>query len=508
MALRKPRIVTVVIVIILFLVGCRQEQGMPTPAGSLFPAVTATPTSAEAYPVVPVTEAPASPAPSATVPEAYPPPEGADATTAPPEATLESTPDMSVPLELPRSETPTVGVTTTPTTTATYSPPKPLGTPPAPGSTVSIWLAWDEIETQALMAVINSFQDLYPGIHFDLLYIPLDELRARYESAVYYGEGPSLLFGPAEWGPALYDAGYVAELTPYSSQEFLDTMIAPGLEACRYQGALVSLPQSLHGVVMYRNATIISSAPETFDELAAAAQQASRGGRLGAYLEQGAYFSVAHLDGLGGSLMDANGDPDFNNEFGLAWLELMADFRQPGVAPTFNTNRDVELFMNGRIGIIIEDTNSRNKLAQAIGAENLFIDSWPAYGSGHLSGYVLVDSLYLNANVSGENQHAALQFIGYLLDGQVQTLLSEVGHIPSVETASPRNVHNLQAMTALAGGIPYPTQVDKRYLFAYWDALENVLRDVFEREIAPQDALQAAYEAVVERLAEFRSGEP
>lgn len=498
------------------------EALYPLPATSIAAAHTATPPASAAASVTPssVLLPYPPPAPGFSHPP-YPPPPPAPALTGSPypEPRPSNTPRRTTtpagaptatasPLTSTPANLPTGTPFSTPALTATERPPQPIGTPPAPGSTVSIWLSWDEPRRQTLETIIRSFQDLYPDVRFDILYVPLDELRGRYEAAAYYGRGPTLLFAPAEWGPALYESGLITDLTPYTAEPFLQGFLEPALGTVRYRGALIGLPYALRGAVLYRNTALIPDPPQTFDELIVSARLASRGGNLGAFLERGAYFSVPHLAGLGGRLMDENGDPAFNDAFGLAWLDLLAAFRQPGIAPAFNTNQDVELFRDGRIGFIIDGTWNREVLAQAIEPENLAIDPWPVWDGGRLSGYVQADCLYLNANARGETQYAALLFMGYLIDGQVQTLLAEVGYIPSVKAAQPRNEHIQQTMVALSGGIPYPPMTDYRYLSAYWDALENALRQVFEQGGEPAAALQAAYDAVLQRLAVLRSGAP
>ena len=379
-----------------------------------------------------------------------------------------------------------------------------MDTPPAPGSHITLWHSWNADELVALQTIITSFQEMYPDVTFDVSFIPQDELRGRYEAAVYNGRGPSLLLGPAEWGPAFSESQLVTDLTPFTSPDFLADINPAALGTGQYEGAIISLPFSQRGVLLFRNTSIISESPATFAELSAMAHAASRGGRLGSYLDRGAFFSIGHLNGLGGSLTDSNGDPTFNDSFGVTWLQLMGDFDAAG-AVGMNTNRDTELFMAGRLGFVMDGSWNIPAFVDAIGEENLAIDPWPAYAGGRLSGYVQAESVFLNPNVGGQNQYAALLFMGYLLNPEVQRLLAEVGYIPSIITAQPRNVHLQQAMTAFQDGTTYPSIADQRILSAYWTALETAIVDVYQRGVEPTVALQAAYEAVLLRLEEIRA---
>jgi len=381
---------------------------------------------------------------------------------------------------------------------------RPVQSPPPPETTVHIWHAWPPAQSQALMQVIGSFQDLYPDVYFDVLYMPREELRGRYEAEAYRGRGPSLLLGPADWGAGLYDGALVANLSPYMNPQLLAALSQAALGTVQYQGAQICLPYAVDGVVLYRNAALVPKAPRTFDELVTLAGEATRAGNLGAFLERGAYYSLASLNSLGGQWMDANGNPAFNNAAGLAWLDLLADYDRAGTA-TFNNNRDLELFMDGRIGFIIDGTWSMRTLEAAVGSENLAIDPWPAYQDGRMAGFVRSECAYLNINSAGNEQYAALVFMGYLLNSEVQNLLAEVELIPAVLDAEPRNLLSQQAAAALAGGVAMPPMPNERYWYDYLDALDGVILDVFEQGADPATALQDAYDTITIRLLELRA---
>jgi ABC-type glycerol-3-phosphate transport system substrate-binding protein len=226
-------------------------------------------------------------------------------------------------------------------------------------------------------------------------------------------------------------------------------------------------------------------------ELDSLSHQVTHGGVVGSYLERGSYFSAANIIGLGGKLMDEDGSPKFNDSFGLAWLSLLQDYDHAG-AVTFNTNRDLDMFKRGRVGIIIDGSWNTSFLADIIGQNNLAIDPWPPYNNGNLTGWVQADSVFLNTNTTGDDRFAALAFIGYLLDPNVQLRLAEVGHIPSVTTTLPRDPLIRQAMEAFSHGIAYPITVDQRLLTLYWNELDKVIQKVFMNGVRPADALKAA----------------
>jgi ABC-type glycerol-3-phosphate transport system substrate-binding protein len=364
---------------------------------------------------------------------------------------------------------------------------------------VTIWHSWNSTETTALQTIIQSFQIIYPDVSFSLRYVPQDDLYATYEEATYYGDGPSLLLGPAEWGPGLFDEGLVTDLDPFVPTNYLSTINPAALASGVYSDSLVSLPLSQQGMVMFRNSSIVDTAPITFDKLDEYSKDVTRAGIVGSYLERGSLFSAADILGLGGLVMDGNGYPAFNNDYGLEWFELLTDYDVAG-AVTFNTNWDLDMFKRGRVGIIIDGTWNMLTLRDILGAENLAIDPWPTYGKGHMSGWVEADSVFLNSSITGNDQYAALSFIGYLLDPNVQMRLAEVGHIPSVSSTNPRDPLIKQAMAAFSGGSAYPIAVEAAVMKLYQTELDKAISSVFTKGVSPTEALVTASENITTQL--------
>ena len=205
--------------------------------------------------------------------------------------------------------------------------------------------------------------------------------------------------------------------------------------------------------------------------------------------------------------MDADGNPLFNDEKGVEWLNLLTSFADAG--PTdFNTDNDLDLFKAGKAGIIIGSTWDTTDLAEAIGADNLVIDPWPTIGEeGHLSGYVQTENIYLNANVEGEEQAAAWAFMEFLLSPDAQRILAEptkAGHIPAITGLEIGDLHILQSMDALAGGTVLPINPEMEL---YWGPMEAVLQSVFDEGTDPAEALQIAYDDIVAAIEESRGGQ-
>jgi maltose-binding protein MalE len=379
-------------------------------------------------------------------------------------------------------------------------------TPPeeAVSGTVSLWHAWKESEIPGLNNVIAAFQEKNPDVQFDVLYVPFDDLRGKYETAAATGGGPSVVIGAADWGPAWYDAELVTDVTAFTTTPFLASVNEAALGAVKYSGALIGLPQTIKGVVMYRNPSIIAEAPATYEDLVAAAQAASQGDVVGANLEQGFFFSAGHLEGIGGQVMDRDGNPLFNDEKGVEWMQLLDSFKDAGPVE-YNTDNDVNLFKAGQAGVIIDGTWNMSGLVEAVGAEGVVIDPWPAFGEeGALSGYVQTENIYLNANAEGDDQMAGWKFMEFFLSPEAQAMLAEVGHIPAVAGVEVNDPLMVQAMEAFAGGAPFPVIPE---MGAYWGPMETAQKSVFDEGADPAAALQQAFDSVTAAIEEIRAGQ-
>ena len=364
--------------------------------------------------------------------------------------------------------------------------------------TITLWHAWDDDDLQVLLQVIDDFKNTHPEVNFDVLYVPFDDLFSRYELSVVEGGGPAILIGPDRWGPRLFDSGNVVDLSNLVDDTWLESFNPAALEMVRYRQKFIGLPYLISGVVLYRNQNIIPTPAVTFNDFVFSARNASTGEVLGAVLERSFFYSGAHLFGLGGQLMDDKGQPVFNNERGLAWLDLLSSFENAG--PTeFSSDNDLLLFMEYRVGYLVEGTWKREILGDSIGYDNLVIDPWPAYGDGQLSGFVLSRNLYLNPHVMGESYEAIWSFCQFFLSPKYQSQLSDLGHIPVLLDLEVEDPLTKQAMEALVSGKPYPAVPEMEI---YATALENALRSVFFDGISPDIALNEASGIILESLSQ------
>jgi arabinogalactan oligomer / maltooligosaccharide transport system substrate-binding protein len=378
-----------------------------------------------------------------------------------------------------------------PTSTSTVVP-APTPTEEVLHGTVTIWHAWEGDELSVLIQVIDDFKLLHPEVQFDVLYIPFEDLLSRYELSATEGAGPSILIGPDRWGPSLYEAGLIANLNPLAEESWLDSFNPPSIELSRYQQTLIGLPYRISGVVLYRNRNIIPEPAEKFEDMVISAQEATEGDWIGAILERSFFYSGAHLLGLGGNLFNDEGQPVFNDDTGLEWIDLLLAFERVGLTE-FSSDNDALFFMENRVGYLIDGTWKREMLAESVGYDNLVIDPWPEFANGHLSGFVQSRNLYLNPRVINESYDLSWRFCQFFLSPQYQRRLIEFGYIPALLDIDVDDRLTTQSMNALSKGEPYPTIAVMDF---YITTMDEALFSIFYGGVPPDSALNQAAEKI------------
>jgi maltose-binding protein MalE len=370
---------------------------------------------------------------------------------------------------------------------------------------VTLWNSWDESENASLVDIIAAFQEQYPNVQFDVIYIPKDDLRGRFESAAIAGGGPTVLIAPPEWVPDFYTNGLVSSLSDKANKELLSKIHPVALKAARFQDVLIGIPPTIQGVVLFRNKSIVPNPPVTSSDLIEKAKAATSGEVIGFVLEAGPFFAIPQLAACGGVLMEENGDPAFNNESGVCWLNFIKSFKDAGIPIELNNDNDSDLFKAGRAGMIVDGTWNTNDLAEAIGVDNLAIDPWPITDLGQMSGYVQTELMVLNANASRDDAIAGWKFIEFMLSPEAQALLADptkAGHIPAISGIDVGDRFVNEAYRALRDGVAYPVTPE---IDAYWAPLENAIKSVLEQGKEPGDALEQAEDEVKTGLEEMRN---
>ena len=278
----------------------------------------------------------------------------------------------------------------------------------------------------------------------------------------------------------------------------LATLNDAAAASVQYKGAVVGLPINLKGVLLYRNTSIVPEPAADWNDLIAKAQAATAGDVQGMVFETGFFFAAGHLYALGADLMDTtSGVPMFNDEAGVAWLTALKNVKDAGIPTVNNSDDDVNLFKVGKAGMIIDGLWNVKALTDAIGAENLVIDPWPA----GMSGYVQNDNVYMTTSVTGDDAVATYKFMEFFVSPEAQAFWASAGTpelpmaagIPVVKGMEVTDPLAKMAMACFAGGTAFPVIPQ---MGVYWEPMNNAILSVLDKGTDPAVALQEAFDAV------------
>jgi maltose-binding protein MalE len=340
--------------------------------------------------------------------------------------------------------------------------------------------------------VVRAFEEKNPDVDVEMIQFSRDDLRNEFKSSAVAGTGPDLVMYDDKWGPQWYLSGLITDVSSVRVSRIDKVARNQG----NYKGVQIGLPYQLAGVLMFRNKSIIAEPASSFQDLKQKAQKATVGDIKGALLDPGTWYSLGHLYALGGALMTDEGNPAFNTAEGIAWLEMLKEFRKLGAE--FYLNDDGDLFKQRRVGVIIEGTWSLEEFYNYLG-DDLVVDPWPE----NMSGFVEAAMIYLSANCAEENLKAAQGFMAYLVSSEAQTLLynSDPNFIPVNTSIKITDTLRQQVITAFKGGIPVSILPEFSVYFA---PMDDAIQRVVNGWLNPTASLEYAEQMINADLAEMR----
>jgi trehalose/maltose transport system substrate-binding protein len=213
----------------------------------------------------------------------------------------------------------------------------------------------------------------------------------------------------------------------------------PGpIKSCTYNGQVVAAPMRTDLGVLYYRTDIVSTAPNTFDELVAAAKSNASKAKYG-FVWQGSQYEGLVCDfsevlhGYGGDVLDPNNSKKVivNSPEGVAALTEMVSWVgtiSPVSITTFTEEPCRQAFQNGD-AIFMRNWPYAYSLGNASGSKvagKFDIHALPYGGSGTV-GHSTVGGWNMAINAFSKNPDAAWSFIKYMLGPDAQKVLAIKG---------------------------------------------------------------------------------
>ncbi len=304
------------------------------------------------------------------------------------------------------------------------------------GQTVNV--NYIQKDTNGVFAgLVKTFNDQNNGVHINynnnapsdtgqLLTIVTTMLRARSSSIDIF---PMDIIWPPEFGANGWTVPITESMWPASER----ANYLPGpLQGCTYNGKLWAAPQYTDVGIIYYRTDIISTPPNTWDELTAMAKAVSPSKAKFGYVWEGAQYEglvcdfVEVLYGYGGSVLAAN-DPTkvtVNSAEGLAALTQMVGWVgtiSPAAVTTYEEPQALSAWQAGTsafmrnwpYAIALSNDPTASKVANKFDEHPMLYGGANAVGHNTI-GHSNIGGWQLGINAFTKNPDAAWKFVQYL----------------------------------------------------------------------------------------------
>ncbi len=376
-----------------------------------------------------------------------------------------------------------------------------------------LWHAKQDAEGDALLAIIDAFQEANPSITVEQVYNPSGTLQDSFIAAAGAGEGPDMVIWANDSTGPWATSGIISDLTASVN----DDLLAQGTETAwgtfTFEDSIYGVPFSAKTLAFFYNKALVPDAPETWADVISISEELAADGLTGLAFQNGFFHSAGFLFSLGGGLMDADGNAAFaaDSEGAAAmdaYLQLHQDLYTLGLDPNSGIVVDGSSpnpgFQQGTVAMVYDGIWNLAQFESDLG-DDLGVALMPALDNGNIPAlFAQSEGFFANSNLDEAHLAAFITWGEFVTSFEGQTIAVEQGGLlpinPTVEVASA----NLQVFAdQFALGTPFPNRAE---LGQFWGPMGDAITAVGAGEEAPADARMAAYDLIQAGIDGLRGG--
>lgn len=373
--------------------------------------------------------------------------------------------------------------------------------------------------------VIVDFEAANPDVRVDLRVYKWKDGQPEINRMIEEGRPPDLINEGVRRVPEYVAAGLVELVDDYLTPEFKEQFIPLFIEeGSRYQGRTFGLPMSLSARVLYYNKDLLARAgydapPQSWEELRAVALAVSRLSPAGensfkselygfgipaspGTIETSTYFYY-FLWGNGGQVFSPDGTKaGFGASEGVEALTFLNELVQSGATPPdpwVYTRQDIEdAFIAGKLGMVITLPGLVNRLAQEAPDLDFGLATIP-FNVAPVT--PLVEDTLIMFKTS-EHKDVTWRFIEFIYQDEYRRAYADlVGVLPEkITVAQDPDIAARYAffLELVPDGKFEPLNIESAEV---GNLVGEAVRQVYQGQLDPAAALEAAAAQAVERLA-------
>ena len=377
---------------------------------------------------------------------------------------------------------------------------------------VTIWHQKVGPERDFFEQVVEEYNESHTDHQIQSLYRENEENRNLFIIASAGGQGPDIIYGPADNVSILATTETIRPVTDVMSSDYLGQFTDEGLVAWDGSTWLVADQVGNHLTFVY-NKALMPEPPATIDEMIAVLQELTvdqdgdgkvdRYGLTWNYREP--YFFIPFLTAFGGWMMDDNGNPTLDTEATVKAIQFILDLRDRYKVIPASTDYDTSetMFKSGIAAAIINGPWSWAGYGQA-GVDYGLARIPFMSETGNWSAPIKSAKGYsVNVNVSDEKLPYVQRVLAFLTGPEMQTRMAgELATVPVIASVreTPQFLENefLQAsLQQLEVAREMPTEPQLRQI---WDGMRGPYQLVMNGAVTAEEGAKMMQADVEKRI--------
>ncbi len=215
---------------------------------------------------------------------------------------------------------------------------------------------WQGRQGPVLDEIWRSFEEEY-NVKLDLQLVPYPDFQAKLLTAINAGNAPDVAIADQYWLASLVATGGVEDISEYWPAEDRMDFFDWSVDGVTVNGKIYGIWYSTDARLLYYRKDLISSPPETWDEMYSMSKKLTNSDQYGNGMvfsgEGGMINILVDYWSLGGKLVDSNANPIFNQgknkEILIKIFEYYKKYYDEGLVPKDSISYGSENDMNPRI---------------------------------------------------------------------------------------------------------------------------------------------------------------
>lgn len=380
---------------------------------------------------------------------------------------------------------------------------------------ITIWHQMRVDERLILEKQLARYMAGHPGVVVEQIFKETETLRSGFIVAAIAGQGPDLVYGPADQVGPFEVMGIIRPLEDLFSQAYLDSLIPEATR--RYKGHLYQIADKLgnHLALVY-NRDILATPPETDLDLIRLGEELTKDlngdGKPDRYALAWNYtepfFFIPFMTGFGGWVMTEEGIPTLDSPGTVEALKFIRDLRDRYHVIPAEADYNVAdaLFKDGKSAMIINGDWSWAGYRKA--GINIGVAPLPKITSTGLWSAPMVAprGFSVNVNVKNEKLPLLVDLMHFLMRSDIQlettralwTMPTRRDVVESEFVRTDDVVRNSALQIERGRLMPMVPE-----LRAIWDAMRPAYQGVLGGSITPEEAARSMQDLALRKIKEM-----